>query len=188
MAITDKEIIDLYFLRSEKALTESENKYGSYIKTVSYNILNNIPDTEEVLSDTLFKTWNSIPPKKPSNLKMFLCKIARNLSFDRYRAKFSQKRARNETASVLDELSECIPANETTESLVDAKELSIFINKFIYSLPERDARIFTRRYFYCESVKVIAERYELSENNVSVILNRTRIKLKEELRKEGFFK
>jgi len=188
MAITDKEIIDLYFIRSERALKESEQKYGSYIKTVSYNILNNIGDSEEVLSDTLLKTWNSIPPKKPQNLKMFLAKIARNLSFDRYRAKNAEKRGKNEVNLVLDELSECLPANETTEDLIEAKELNVLINKFIYSLPERDAKIFIRRYFYCESVKVIAERYEISENNVSVILNRARLKLKEKLRKEGFLK
>ena len=186
MAITDKEIVDLYFIRSEKAIKESENKYGSYIKTVSYNILNNIGDCEEVLSDTLLKTWNSIPPKKPQNLKMFLAKIARNLSFDRFRAKNAEKRGKNEVKLVLDELSECLASNETTENLIEAKELSSLINKFIYSLPERDARIFVRRYFYVESVKKISERYELQENNVAVILSRSRQKLKEKLRKEGY--
>ncbi|MBP3322756.1 MAG: sigma-70 family RNA polymerase sigma factor [Clostridia bacterium] len=186
MAKTDKEIVDLYFIRSEKAIEESENKYGSYIKTVAYNILYSLMDAEEVLSDTLLRTWNSIPPKKPNSLKMFLCKIARNLSFDRYKAKNTAKRGSGETAAVLEELSECVASGDTTENLVDLKELKLLINKFIYSLNGRDARIFVRRYFYCESVKAISERYELTENNVSVILSRLRNKLHEKLRKEGY--
>jgi len=43
-----------------------------------------------------------------------------------------------------------------------------------------------RRYFFTEPVAVIAKRYTLTENNVMVILSRTRKKLKTHLIKEGF--
>ena len=185
--LTDKEIVDLYFLRSEKALSESENKYGTYVKSVSYNILFNIEDSEEVLSDTLLRSWNSIPPHKPQSLKMFLAKIARNLSFDRYKAKKTQKRGSGETEAVLEELSECLPSPNTTESYIDEKELRILINGFLFSLSEKERLPFIRRYFFAESIKSIAERYGFTENNLSVLLFRCRKKLKQKLRKEGYF-
>ena len=37
-----------------------------------------------------------------------------------------------------------------------------------------------------EPVKEIAQKYGLTENHVSVILNRTRNKLKDHLQKEGY--
>ena len=46
---------------------------------------------------------------------------------------------------------------------------------------------FVRRYFYSDSIKDISKRYVLSENNVRVMLNRTRNKLKVRLEKEGYF-
>ena len=52
---------------------------------------------------------------------------------------------------------------------------------------KRDGNVFVRRYFFTEPVWEIAKRYNLTENNVMVILSRTRKKLKKHLIKEGFF-
>ena len=60
------------------------------------------------------------------------------------------------------------------------------LNRFLNRLSPREHRIFLRRYFYAESVKAIADRYDLRESNVLSILSRTRKKLKEHLQKEGF--
>ena len=48
----DKQIVDLYWARSEKAIEETEHKFGSYCRTVSYNILANTADAEECVNDT----------------------------------------------------------------------------------------------------------------------------------------
>ena len=37
--MNDKEIIDLYFARSESAITETAVKYGAYLNTIAYRIL-----------------------------------------------------------------------------------------------------------------------------------------------------
>ncbi len=34
----EKQIIDLYFARSEQAIAETDKKYGSYCRQVAYNI------------------------------------------------------------------------------------------------------------------------------------------------------
>ncbi len=43
-----------------------------------------------------------------------------------------------------------------------------------------------RRYFFAESIADIARRYGLTENHVTVMLSRTRKKLKAHLLKEGY--
>ena len=83
--MTDREIIELYFARSEKAIDETAKKYGKYCYTIANNILKNREDSEECVNDTYFRTWNSIPPQNPNVFSVFLGKITRNLALDKYR-------------------------------------------------------------------------------------------------------
>ena len=182
----DEEIIQLYFQRDESAITMTEKAYGKYCFSIVENILHNPQDSEECISDTWLRVWQSIPPQRPLRLKLFLAKIARNLAFDRYRMRHAEKRAGDEMAVVLDELEECIASNEDIEQDYEHKNLKEIINAFLKNLPARERQIFLRRYFYAEPVKEIADSFGLNQNHVSVILKRTRKKLAEHLKKEGF--
>ena len=86
----------------------------------------------------------------------------------------------------MEELSESIPSKESVEESYFEKELGESINRFVKNLPEKERKIFIRRYFFFESPKKIGERYAFSENRVSVILHRIRKKLQKHLEKEGF--
>lgn len=72
------------------------------------------------------------------------------------------------------------------ETAYEGKELGQCIRRFVRGLPVRDGNVFVRRYFFTDPVSAIARRYGLTENNVMVILSRTRKKLKLELMKEGY--
>ena len=182
----DTAIIELYFARSESAIQETMQKYGAYCMQVARNILRSEEDAEECVTDTWMKAWDAIPPQRPQFLKLFLSKITRNLSINRYKEQRRQKRGGGEAEAVLDELAEVVPAAGGVEDTVTAKELHGLIDAFVRELPERDGNLFIRRYFYTEPVTEIAKRYNLTQTNVSVILNRTRGKLKEYLQKAGY--
>ena len=182
----DSQIIDLYWQKDPDAIAESNRKYGAYCFRIADSILHSNEDAEECVNDTWLRAWNAMPPQRPAKLRMFLAKITRNLSFNRFNARSAQKRGSGEISLVLDELAECI-ANETDiESAYEAKELVGYISCFVKKLPERDGNVFVRRYFFTEPIPVIAERYGLTENNIMVILSRTRKKLKCALIKEGY--
>ena len=102
----DKKIIELYFVRNEMAIEETDRKYGAYCFQISNNILNCREDSEECVNDTWLKTWDSIPPTKPQCFRLFLARIVRNLSFKKYKAKYTDKRGNGEIALILDELEE----------------------------------------------------------------------------------
>ena len=88
----DKQIIQLYFDRSEDAITQTASKYGRYCHTIAYNILHNFEDSEECVNDTYWKAWRIIPPRRPKRFAAFLGKITRNLSLDIYRHYTADKR------------------------------------------------------------------------------------------------
>lgn len=182
--MTDEEILTLYFDRSEEAITATQRKYGSCCRSLLTRLLGSPRDVEEILSDTWMKTWQSIPPNRPDNLKLYLAKIGRNLALNRLRDSHAARRG-DGTDAVLEELSEVLGGNSTEEA-VDAKELSRAVNAFLRGLPRRDCDIFIRRCFYAESASEIADRYALRPNTVTVSLHRTRKKLRDYLTREGY--
>lgn len=93
--MTDTEIINLFFERSEQAIEELAKKHGNAVARVARNILGNTQDVEECVNDTYLGAWNAIPPHKPSPLRTFVCKIARNLATMKYHS----TQLRSETAS-----------------------------------------------------------------------------------------
>ena len=183
----DNKIVELYFQRNSEAIKQTSNKYGLYCFSIANNILHNKEDAEECVNDTWFNAWNAIPPQRPTKLRLFLAKITRNLSFNRFNARNAEKRGSGEIHLVLDELAECIANESDTENEYLAKELEQCIKLFVQKLPEREGNVFVRRYFFTESVSTIAKRYGMTENNVMVTLSRTRKKLKAHLEKEGYF-
>lgn len=183
----DKAILELYFARDEQAIWETDHKYGGYCYSVANRILSSREDSEETVSDTLWQTWNSIPPQRPSYLKLFLAKITRNLAFSRWRKLSAAKRGGGETELVLEELAGCIPGTEQIDDQLNARELAGAIRAFLDTLPERDQDIFLQRYFYVDDADSIAKRYGMRRTNVNLILSRTRSKLKTYLTQEGYY-
>ena len=182
----DSQIIDLYFARNETAISETDKKYGEYCRAIARNILSSGQDAEECVSDTWLRTWNTIPPKRPCVLRQFLAKITRNLAFDRYRADTAEKRGGGQQLLALEELKECISSGADPADQAEMKALKSAIGAFLTGLSNRERGIFLRRYFYVEGYSHIAQRYGIRENNVRLILSRTRKKLSDYLRKEGF--
>ncbi len=55
----DYEIICLFWERDELAIKHTEVKYGGKLSHLAMK-------TAECVNDTLLKTWNTIPPQKPT--------------------------------------------------------------------------------------------------------------------------
>lgn len=181
----DSAIIDLYWAREERALVETERKYGSYCWTIAHNILKNREDTEECVNDTYMKAWNAMPPQRPHILSTFLGRITRNLSLDRYKASRAGKRGGGQLPLALEELGGCIPDTTGVEKQLADAELARCIDRFLRNLPDKECCIFLRRYWYVDSVADIARRCHMAEGSVKSSLYRTRQKLRTYLEQEG---
>ena len=183
--MNDEQIVELYWARSETAIAETEKKYGHYCHYIAYQILYNDEDAKEVVNDTYLKTWNTIPPQRPDSLRPYVGMISRQLALDVYKEQHAQKRG-GQVSLVLDELSECIPDNDSGADIGESVALSDALTRFIWALPQRTRNIFVRRYFYMSTIAEIAKDFSMKESNVTMHLLRTRKKLEQFLKKEGF--
>ena len=179
-------IIELFWKRSQEAITQLNIKYGPYCYKIAWNILYNREDSEECVSDTNLKAWNSMPPQRPGILRAFLGRITRNLALNRYEAMHARKRGSAQTSLCLDELAECIPGSDTTEEIADRMTLRDAMNAFLGGLKEKDRKVFVSRYWYMMPVGEIASTYGLGESGVKMTLKRLRDRLRVHLEGEGF--
>jgi len=182
----DDRIIALYFDRDEQAIAETEMKYGRYCYTIAYGILAIHEDAEESVSDTWVDAWNIIPPNHPTMLSTFLGKITRRISIDKWRLRHSKKRGGGEIPLVLDELEDCIAHGSDVMEILEKQRLTDVINRFLYTLPENEQKVFLCRYWYMDSLESICHQFGFSESKVKTMLHRTREKLRHVLREEGF--
>ena len=181
----DETIIELFWNRSESAISETAQKYGNYCYSIAYNILTNSEDAEESVSDTYMAAWKAMPPRRPSILASFLGKITRHLSIDRWRSRNRYKRGGGEIVLALEELEDCIADSQTVEMALERKQLAVVFNRFLDSLPETERRVFLCRYWYLDPIADIAGYYGFSVSKVTSMLHRTRKKLRTTLEKEG---
>ena len=182
----DEQIVSLYWSRSETAITETASKYGSYLSTISYNILADREDARECVNDTYHDAWNTMPPHRPSVLSTFLGKITRRISIDRRRKQNADKRGGGEFPLALEELEECVSGSGTIEGEMERRELVSLINNFLGTLPAAERRVFLCRYWYLDSIPDISRQFGFSRSKTASMLHRTRAKLRTVLEKEGY--
>lgn len=183
----DEEIIELYWLRDETAITETDRKYKSYLLTVAYNIVHDSLDCEECLNDTYIGAWNAMPPSRPRVLKAFLTTIMRRIAINRYHVNTRKKSIPSELSVSLSELGEWIADDSDSVSAeFDARRLAAVISDYIRALPERRKFIFMSRYYLAEPIDSIARELGLSRSMINKELAAIRSGLKEKLESEGY--
>ena len=181
----DKAIIELYFVRSERAISESAIKYGSFCYSIAYNILSNREDSEESVNDTYLAAWDNIPPRRPAVLGSFLGKMTRYISLNRWKHNTAQKRGGGSVELALEELEHCVSHGDATVQGYTKKEISRCVNRVLEGLPKTERQVFVCRYWYLDSVETICSNFGFSESKVKSMLHRTRGKLRRALEEEG---
>lgn len=182
----DKSIVDLFWKRSERAIAETDSKYGRFCYSISFNVLANREDAEESVNDTYLAAWNALPPHRPSFLMAFLGKLTRRISINRWYALSARKRGGGQVPLVLEELAECESGGPSVEDIAIGKEAYAALNRFLEALPETERKVFVRRYFLLDPVAQIAESFHFTEAKVTSMLHRTRMKLRRVLTEEGY--
>lgn len=181
----DRAIVELYHRREERAIAETDKKYGGLCRSIALRLLGVREDAEECVNDTWLHAWNAMPPQRPGILSAFFGKLTRNLSLDRWRRLRAAKRGGSQVEVALHELEDCIPDHSSPEENLEAEETAAIISAFLRSQPEVDRALFVRRYFSLEPLSDLAGRFGMSTGQVKSKLHRMRNKLRLELEKEG---
>ena len=182
----DSQIIELFFQRSEDALSQTDRKYGCFLRGIADRILSAPEDSEEVVNDTYLAAWNKIPPEIPKTLRYYLSRITRNLALSRL--DYGNAKKRSAFAEVaISELEECIPDSAAQpEVRAEQKELSQTLNRFLSGLSSEDCAIFVGRYYYNRTAAELGAKQGMREYQVKYRLKKLRGELKRFLEKEGY--
>lgn len=182
----DKKIIEMFFERSEEAISRLYEKYGAYCRSIAKNILQSEEDAEECINDAFLTVWNSIPPQKPEKLGAYAGKITRNFALNKAKYNAAEKRGGGKYEEALSELEECIASKNDTESCIDKIVFKETVEAFLLSQPEEKRNIFIRRYWYLQSVSELSAAFGFSESKIKSLLMRMRSELRKKLEKEDF--
>ena len=180
----NEDIIALFYGRDEKAIRETEAKYGKTLRGISQRITGNPQDAEECVNDAYLAAWKQIPPEKPKNFYAWLCRVVRNLSLSVVEKNGAQKRTAD-VVSLEAELLETLP--DSCAEAADEGAISKAIDRFLQEQSRDVQIIFVRRYFYADSLHTLSGITGKSEKALGMLLLRVRRKLKVYLEKEGFF-
>lgn len=182
--MNNQDIIELFWQRSEQAIHETASKFTSYCYTIAWNLLGNAEDVKECLNDTWLAAWNRIPPERPVNLAVYLGRITRNIAMDRYDYYHADKR-NCDLNQVLSEMEECTVTVDSVQKQYEEGETARLISRFLIEQEMKKRVMFVRRYWYGDSISIIAERFGMSQSKVKSILYRMRKALKVYLEEEG---
>ncbi|MBQ5842294.1 MAG: sigma-70 family RNA polymerase sigma factor [Clostridia bacterium] len=179
--LSDEQIIELFFQRDESAISHTDDKYGKYLHTIAYNILNNAEDCNECLNDTYYKTWNAIPPTRPGIFRGFLSKLMRNTALDRYESRRAKRRVPAENCFPFEDFEGFISDTDQT----DSKEIGRIITEYLDSVSDRNMYFFISRYFLVIPIADIAKKSGCSVSTVNKQLAVMKRQLRELFAREG---
>ncbi len=183
--LTDEQIIDLYWQREERAIKETDDKYGSYLYRIAYNIVHDQCDSEECQNDTYLGVWNAVPPNRPLVFPAFLTQIMRRIAISRYREKMSKKRIPSELTLAMEDLTEILHDEATVESELESIEIGRLISDYVKGLSDKQQYIFVARYYMAEPVSNIAKDLRINSSTVYKHLDKIKQGLKIFLENKG---
>ena len=155
----DHQITLLFWERNETAIDAARDKYGSHCHSIAMAVLGDHEDALECENDTYLAAWNSIPPNNPRSLSAYLGKLARRIALNRLRSAHAVKRGGGQVEISLQELGEIITSKDELMQRIEQRELSSQISNFLRKQPDIPRRIFIRRYWYCDSIREIAQSF-----------------------------
>jgi RNA polymerase sigma-70 factor (ECF subfamily) len=150
-------------------------KYQHMVYTIALNLLEHPQEAEDLAQEIFLKCHNALPKfRGDSSFSTWLYSIAWRKSIDR--KKVLQRNGRkfdlDEAAENYEILDSMHPENN-----MDAKTLTIILNKAIDRLPAEDRVLLTLFYFEELSLKEIAAIQDTTEGNTKIRLYRIRQKL-----------
>ena len=164
---------------TEAELEKIMDEYSDLVYTVAASILGRerAPDIEECMSDTFFDIFRSSYEADQIG-RNYVITIARRRAVDRLRYIGRHGGSRDEELN--EELAEAGFSDDIAET-IDKKLLADAVR----SLPDKDGEIFTRRYYYGQSVREIARCMSVKAKYVSNRLYLARKALREYLIRKG---
>ena len=179
----DIEILELFFHRSETAVTALLQQCGRTPGRLAHNLLSCEEDVKECINDAAKEAWDTIPPEMPRSLLAYTCILVRRRAVERIRYRSAGRQEEAETIRM--ELEESLVSSGDTGESLDDRELQAYLNDFLTSLTPENRCLVIKRYFYCESLRRIGAEMGITRKNAGMRLAQMREQLGLYLAEQG---
>lgn len=184
---TETKLIERIKAGDEQAFVSLVRRYKTQVYSVSYSILGNREDADEISQDVFIKVYDSIDKfNGKSSFMTWVYRITVNKCRDALRT-----RKRKKEISMENDISgqeglklKDVLENEqkSADEMIRDKELQAAVQKVINALPDKYRIVVTLKEIEHLSYAEIADVMKVAVHNVKVMLFRARGKLKERLR------
>ena len=172
--INDQHYINQIIEGNTNAFSVLVNQYKDLVFTLTYKMLKNKEEAEEVSQDTFIKIFNSLNKfKGESKFSTWIYKITYNTCLD----KLKKNKKDNNVVYIEDFKEHQVNAIQNIIESIDEKERNQKIQECLQLLPSEEAFLLTLYYFDDQSIEEIAKVIDCNANNVKIKLYRTRKKL-----------
>ena len=180
--LTDVEISERILNRDKSIYGIIIRWYNPYLYRIGRSYKFTHEETQDLMQDTFIDAYKSLSQfEGRSSFKSWISRIMQNKCF-RKKNKFSFK---NEIIKEIKDDSKPMfqQAENDTHKLVQNRELRAILEAALRKIPEDYQRVFSLREIDGYNVVETADRLNISEANVRVRLNRSKVMLRNEIRK-----
>ncbi len=151
--------------------------FHQLIYRISYNILENSDDANDVSQEVYTKLWEQRDTlEKILNDEAFVVSMTKNIAIDLLRSN------RRKTTTIIENKN--IPSQQNEVEKIDARDELSNLVKCLNSLPHKQKEAIKLRHFAEMSIAEIAETTSDTEVNIRQLLSRARRTIKERLNRD----
>ena len=183
--LDDEEIIRLFEKRDEKAIKETDQKYGRLLVSIAMNYLPDPRDVEECVLETYLRVWNAVPPARPENLKHYLTTILENMVISVFRKRNAKRSPDRDSMISLEECGELIGSAQEIDRMIDSKIAQEIIQGYLGHAPIRYQQVFIDRFYLNRTIKETARHLGISVATVKRVIAEMRKELRRRLEEGG---
>jgi RNA polymerase sigma factor (sigma-70 family) len=175
----DAELVHASLTGNRDAFGQIVARYQSLVCALAFSATGSLSQSEDLAQETFVAAWKQLADlREPEKLRSWLCRIARNLTYDALR---QQGREPSHRAEALEKISEThSPEPLPTEQTISNEEQAI-LWRSLAKIPELYREPLVLFYREHQSVEAVAKNLELTEDAVKQRLSRGRKMLHEQV-------
>jgi len=179
MESSDARLVADSLTGNREAFGQIVGRYQSLICSLAYSGTGNLSQSEDLAQDTFISAWKQLATlREPEKLRSWLCAIARHRICDTLKR---QGREPSHAAESLDAVHESPAPEPPPHDLTISKEEAAILWRSIERIPEIYREPLILFYREHQAIEVVAEKLELTEDNVKQRLSRGRKMLHDEV-------
>ena len=175
-SFSDDKLVEFLKKGNTEAFAEIYKRYWQKMFSVAYHSLGNKQEAEEMVQDVFVNIWGRFSELDIKHLGVYLVVSVKHKTTNFIKSQINFRKFQE--YQIFHEMQQ----SHATDEVVHFSDLSKAVEEAMKKLPEKSAEIFKKSRFENQSVKDIAQEFDLSEKAVEYHLTKSVKVLREQLK------